>query len=230
MAVLEVKVPQLSESVTEATLLQWHKQAGEAVTLDENLVDVETDKVVLELPCPANGVLTQILKRDGSIVVAGEVIALVDTEAMASAESKPQEPQTREMELFASAPAAEPVAAVASAPVPVDPPAKLEKEEDLEIAAFDSGMLFGVADEQHPVVVLIGKPDDLRSFPERIQTGFVNDHIAAFRRLPRRLQKTCDGTRQLEAFAFQNIDRAVGRSDQIDMPHSAAAEAPAQFL
>ena len=138
MAVLEVKVPQLSESVTEATLLQWHKQAGEAVTLDENLVDVETDKVVLELPCPANGVLTQILKRDGSIVVAGEVIALVDTEAMASAESKPQEPQTREMELFASAPAAEPVAAVASAPVPVDPPAKLEKEEDLEIAAFDS--------------------------------------------------------------------------------------------
>lgn len=50
MAVLEVKVPQLSESVTEATLLQWHKQAGEAVTLDENLVDVETDKVVLELP------------------------------------------------------------------------------------------------------------------------------------------------------------------------------------
>ena len=96
MAVLEVKVPQLSESVTEATLLQWHKQAGEAVTLDENLVDVETDKVVLELPCPANGVLTQILKRDGSIVVAGEVIALVDTEAMASAESKPQEPNARD--------------------------------------------------------------------------------------------------------------------------------------
>jgi len=61
---------------------------GEADTLDENLVDVETDKVVLELPCPANGVLTQILKRDGSIVVAGEVIALVDTEAMASAESR----------------------------------------------------------------------------------------------------------------------------------------------
>ena len=85
MAVLEVKVPQLSESVTEATLLQWHRQAGDAVTLDENLVDIETDKVVLELPCPANGVLTQILKRDGSIVVAGEVIATVDTEATASA-------------------------------------------------------------------------------------------------------------------------------------------------
>ncbi len=138
MAVLEVKVPQLSESVTEATLLQWHKQAGEAVTLDENLVDVETDKVVLELPCPADGVLTQILKRDGSIVVAGEVIALVDTEATASAESKPAQPQTREMELFASAPAAEPAAAVASSAVPDDLPAKPEKEENAEIAAFES--------------------------------------------------------------------------------------------
>ena len=53
MAVLEVKVPQLSESVTEATLLQWHKKAGDAVALDENLVDIETDKVVLELPSPA---------------------------------------------------------------------------------------------------------------------------------------------------------------------------------
>ena len=107
---------------------------------------------------------------------------------------------------------------------------RMGSQQTKKIAAFDGGMLFGVADEQHPVVVLIGKPDDLRSFPERIQTGFVNDHIAAFRRLPRRLQKTCDGTRQLEAFAFQNIDRAVGRSDQIDMLHPAAAESPAQLL
>ncbi len=139
MAVLEVKVPQLSESVTEATLLQWHKKEGEAVALDENLVDIETDKVVLELPCPANGVLVSILKKDGSIVVAGEVIATVDTEAKASATPAPATPQTREMELFASAPAAEPVAVSVSAKaVPVDPPARLEKEEDSEIAAFDS--------------------------------------------------------------------------------------------
>ena len=139
MAVLEVKVPQLSESVTEATLLQWHKKEGEAVALDENLVDIETDKVVLELPCPANGVLVSILKKDGSIVVAGEVIATVDTEAKASATPVPATPQTREMELFASAPAAEPVAVSVSArAVPVDPPARLEKEEDSEIAAFDS--------------------------------------------------------------------------------------------
>jgi 2-oxoglutarate dehydrogenase E2 component (dihydrolipoamide succinyltransferase) len=78
---LEVKVPQLSESVSEATLLSWHKKVGEAVKRDENLIDVETDKVVLELPAPADGVLTKILKDDGGAVVAGEVIAQIDTEA-----------------------------------------------------------------------------------------------------------------------------------------------------
>lgn len=81
MAVIEVKVPQLSESVAEATLLQWHKKVGEAVKRDENLIDVETDKVVLELPAPDGGVITQIIKGDGTTVVAGEVIALIDTTA-----------------------------------------------------------------------------------------------------------------------------------------------------
>lgn len=81
MAILEVKVPQLSESVAEATLLQWHKKVGEPVARDENLIDIETDKVVLELPAPAAGVITQIVKIDGSTVVAGEIIALIDTDA-----------------------------------------------------------------------------------------------------------------------------------------------------
>ncbi|MBI1835467.1 MAG: dihydrolipoamide succinyltransferase, partial [Burkholderiales bacterium] len=85
MAMIEVKVPQLSESVAEATLLTWHKKVGEAVSRDENLVDVETDKVVLELPAPSAGVITQIIKGDGSTVVAGEVIAMIDTEASAGA-------------------------------------------------------------------------------------------------------------------------------------------------
>ncbi|MEN3363646.1 MAG: hypothetical protein V7606_920 [Burkholderiales bacterium] len=85
MAILEVKVPQLSESVAEATLLQWHKKVGEAVARDENLIDIETDKVVLELPAPNAGVITEILKGDGSTVVAGEVIAKIDTEAKAAA-------------------------------------------------------------------------------------------------------------------------------------------------
>ncbi|MFX5574760.1 biotin/lipoyl-containing protein, partial [Acinetobacter baumannii] len=74
MAQIEVKVPQLSESVAEATLLQWHKKVGEPVARDENLIDIETDKVVLELPSPDAGVITQIIKADGATVVAGEVI------------------------------------------------------------------------------------------------------------------------------------------------------------
>ena len=89
MALIEVKVPQLSESVAEATLLQWHKRAGEAVERDQNLIDIETDKVVLELPAPEAGVIAQILKADGATVVAGEVIAVIDTEAKAAAAAAP---------------------------------------------------------------------------------------------------------------------------------------------
>ena len=82
---IEVKVPQLSESVAEATLLAWHKKVGEAVKRDENLIDIETDKVVLELPAPADGVLAKIVKGDGGTVKAGEVIATIDTEGRAAA-------------------------------------------------------------------------------------------------------------------------------------------------
>lgn len=89
MAIIEVKVPQLSESVAEATLLSWHKKVGEAVTRDENLIDIETDKVVLELPAPDNGVITQVIKGDGSTVVAGEVIAILDTAAVAGTAAAP---------------------------------------------------------------------------------------------------------------------------------------------
>jgi 2-oxoglutarate dehydrogenase E2 component (dihydrolipoamide succinyltransferase) len=84
---VEVKVPQLSESVSEATLVAWRKKAGEAVKRDENLIDIETDKVVLELPSPVDGVITKIVKGDGSLVTSGEVIATIDTEAKASVAS-----------------------------------------------------------------------------------------------------------------------------------------------
>jgi 2-oxoglutarate dehydrogenase E2 component (dihydrolipoamide succinyltransferase) len=87
--IIEVKVPQLSESVSEATLLAWHKKQGEAVKRDENLIDIETDKVVLELPAPADGVLVSILKGDKGTVVAGEVIARIDTEGKGSVVSAP---------------------------------------------------------------------------------------------------------------------------------------------
>ncbi|MGK5024033.1 2-oxoglutarate dehydrogenase complex dihydrolipoyllysine-residue succinyltransferase [Janthinobacterium sp. RB2R34] len=83
MAQIEVKVPQLSESVAEATLLAWHKKVGEPVSRDENMIDIETDKVVLELPAPAAGVIVQIIKDNGATVVAGEVIAIIDTEGSA---------------------------------------------------------------------------------------------------------------------------------------------------
>ena len=86
---IEVKVPQLSESVSEATLLAWHKKPGEYVQRDENLIDIETDKVVLELPAPQAGVLAKIVKGDGDTVVSNEVIATIDTEAKAPAMAKP---------------------------------------------------------------------------------------------------------------------------------------------
>ena len=81
---IEIKVPQLSESVSEATLLPWHKQVGEAVAEGENLVDVETDKVVLELPAVKSGVLVKVLKNEGELVTSGEVVGVLDTEAQAS--------------------------------------------------------------------------------------------------------------------------------------------------
>ncbi len=115
---IEVKVPQLSESVAEATLVSWHKREGEAVARDENLIDVETDKVVLELPAPAAGVLVKILKGDGSLVVAGEVIAHLDSEAGAT---------------VAAAPAA--VAAPAAAPAPAAAAAKAQAQAQAGPAA-----------------------------------------------------------------------------------------------
>jgi 2-oxoglutarate dehydrogenase E2 component (dihydrolipoamide succinyltransferase) len=79
--IIEVKVPQLSESVAEATLAAWHVKEGDAVARDQNLIDIETDKVVLELPAPDSGVIVKIIKNAGEMVVAGEVIAQIDTEA-----------------------------------------------------------------------------------------------------------------------------------------------------
>lgn len=107
----EVKVPQLSESVAEATLLQWKKKPGEAVAVDEILIEIETDKVVLEVPAPAAGVMTEVIKGDGGTVVSGEVIALIDTEAKAGAA-----PAAASAPAPAAAAAAAPAAAAAATP------------------------------------------------------------------------------------------------------------------
>ena len=84
MAIIEVKVPQLSESVAEATLLSWKKKPGEVVAVDEILIEIETDKVVLEVPAPSAGVLAQLVKNDGDTVGSDEIIALIDTEGSAA--------------------------------------------------------------------------------------------------------------------------------------------------
>jgi 2-oxoglutarate dehydrogenase E2 component (dihydrolipoamide succinyltransferase) len=89
MSIVEVKVPQLSESVSEATLLQWKKPAGAGVAIDEILVEIETDKVVLEVPAPAAGALVQLLVADGASVVSGQVIAQIDTAAAGAAAAPP---------------------------------------------------------------------------------------------------------------------------------------------
>ena len=105
--IVEVKVPQLSESVAEATLLDWHKKEGDAVSRDENLIDIETDKVVLELPAPADGVLVKILKNARDSVGYGDVIARIDTEGKASSVKPATQP----------APASSPAPATQKPPV-----------------------------------------------------------------------------------------------------------------
>ncbi len=104
MAIVEVKVPQLSESVAEATLLQWKKKVGDTVTADEILIEVETDKVVLEVPAPSSGVLVELLAADGATVLAEQLIARIDTSGGAVAS--------------AAKPAAEPTAAAKAAAAP----------------------------------------------------------------------------------------------------------------
>lgn len=85
MAIVEVKVPQLSESVAEATMLQWKKKAGDTVAVDEILIEIETDKVVLEVPAPSAGVLSEIVVADGATVAAEQLIARIDTDGKAAA-------------------------------------------------------------------------------------------------------------------------------------------------
>ena len=105
MAIVEVKVPQLSESVAEATLLQWKKKVGDAVAVDEILIEVETDKVVMEVPAPSAGVLVELVVADGATVAAEQLIARIDTEGKAGA-AAPVAPIVAASAALAAAPAA----------------------------------------------------------------------------------------------------------------------------
>ncbi|KMQ80558.1 Dihydrolipoamide dehydrogenase of 2-oxoglutarate dehydrogenase [Candidatus Burkholderia pumila] len=132
MARVEVKVPQLSESVTEATMLPWKKKAGDAVTQDEILVELETDKVVLEVPAPAFGVLAEVTKKEGDVVHADEVLAAIDTEAKASAAPAPAP--------AASTPAPSPaVPRAAPAPLPAPAAAPQGGNADFDFIVIGSG-------------------------------------------------------------------------------------------
>ena len=132
MAIIEVHVPQLSESVAEATLLSWHKKVGEAVARDENLIDIETDKVVLELPAPTQGVVVEIVKPDGSTVVSGEIIARIDTEATASS-SAPSSAPAAAKSAPSSAPAAK--APASSGTIAMPAAAKMLSENQMSASA-----------------------------------------------------------------------------------------------
>src|SRR5687767_1324004 len=119
--IVEVKVPQLSESVSEATLLDWHKKEGEPVKRDENLIDIETDKVVLELPAPADGVLVKIIRQAKDSVGSGDVIAQIDTEAKAGAAAQKEQPRKEPEKAKPATPAVMPAAQKIAAEKGIDP-------------------------------------------------------------------------------------------------------------
>lgn len=130
--IIDVKVPMLSESVSEGTLLEWKKKVGEAVARDEILIDIETDKVVLEVPSPQAGVLVEIVAQDGETVVADQVLARIDTAATAATEAPAAAPA--EAAPAATAPAAAPAAAQNNAAMPAA--AKLAAETGVDVNAL----------------------------------------------------------------------------------------------
>ncbi|MDP1977916.1 2-oxoglutarate dehydrogenase complex dihydrolipoyllysine-residue succinyltransferase [Undibacterium sp.] len=154
MAIIEVKVPQLSESVAEATLLSWHKKVGQEVGRDENLIDVETDKVVLELPAPDAGVITQIIKGDGSTVVAGEIIAIIDTDA--SAKVSPMEVSAAPVAVAAATSAS--ADAKSSAGVAMPAAAKILSENNLTAAQVDGSGKDGRVTKGDALAAVAAKP------------------------------------------------------------------------
>ena len=131
MAIVEVKVPQLSESVAEATLLTWKKKPGDAVAIDEILIEIETDKVVLEVPAPAAGVLAALVVGDGGTVVSDQVIAQIDTEAKAGTAA----PAAAAPAAAAAPVAAAPAASTSKSDVAMPAAAKLLADNNLSVSA-----------------------------------------------------------------------------------------------
>ncbi|MEW6695055.1 MAG: 2-oxoglutarate dehydrogenase complex dihydrolipoyllysine-residue succinyltransferase [Pseudomonadota bacterium] len=167
MAIVEVKVPQLSESVAEATLLQWKKKVGDTVAADEILIEIETDKVVLEVPAPAAGVLAEIVVGDGGTVVSEQVIAKVDTEGKAVAAAAPAAPVAP-----ATAPAVATPAPAAGSMAGVAMPAAAKLMADHGLAP---GSVAGTGKDgrvtKGDVLAAVAAPKPAASAPAAIPTG-----------------------------------------------------------
>ena len=168
MAIVEVKVPQLSESVAEATLLTWKKKAGEAVAVDEILIEIETDKVVLEVPAPAAGVLVELVQADGATVAAEQLIARIDTAAVAGAAA----PAAAAPSPAASPAAPAAAAASASSKAGVAMPAAAKRMADNNLAA---GSVAGTGKDgrvtKGDVLSAVAAPKAAVAAPVAIPTG-----------------------------------------------------------
>ena len=170
MAIVEVKVPQLSESVAEATMLTWKKKAGEAVAVDEILIEIETDKVVLEVPAPSAGVLSEIIQGDGATVVAEQLIAKIDTEGKAGAAAAA--PAAAAPAPAAAAPAAAPAAAGGSkGDVAMPAAAKLLADNDLSVSAVAGSGKDGRVTKGDVLAAVAGGAKAAVAAPSVIPTG-----------------------------------------------------------
>ncbi len=169
MAIVEVKVPQLSESVAEATMLTWKKKAGEAVAVDEILIEIETDKVVLEVPAPSAGVLAEIVQGDGATVVADQLIAKIDTEGKAGAAAPAP---AAAAPVVAATPAAAPAAAGGSkGDVAMPAAAKLLADNNLSVSAVAGSGKDGRVTKGDVLAAVAGGAKAAVAAPSVIPTG-----------------------------------------------------------
>ncbi|WP_332738756.1 2-oxoglutarate dehydrogenase complex dihydrolipoyllysine-residue succinyltransferase [Hydrogenophaga sp.] len=170
MAIVEVKVPQLSESVAEATMLQWKKKVGDAVAVDEILIEIETDKVVLEVPAPSAGVLVEVLQGDGATVAAEQLIARIDTAAVAGAVAPAPAAAAAPAAAPAPAAAAAAVASTSKAGVAMPAAAKLMADNNLA-----SGSVPGTGKDgrvtKGDVLSAVATPKPAVAAPVAISTG-----------------------------------------------------------
>jgi 2-oxoglutarate dehydrogenase E2 component (dihydrolipoamide succinyltransferase) len=171
MAIVEVKVPQLSESVAEATMLTWKKKAGEAVAVDEILIEIETDKVVLEVPAPSAGVLAEIVQGDGATVVADQLIAKIDTEGKAGAAAPAAAPAAAAPAPAAAATAPAAAAGGSKGDVAMPAAAKLLADNNLSVSAVAGSGKDGRVTKGDVLAAVAGGAKAAVAAPSVIPTG-----------------------------------------------------------